>query len=72
MAVLTTLAQLEEVQAAISKVLRAQKTGVGNNQLLRADLEALTARENSLLTRYKAEQGTGGITFNQGIYRRRP
>jgi len=41
MAVKTTLAQLEEVQAA--------------------KLEALSAREEILLKRYKAEQGTGGI-----------
>ena len=34
---------------------------LGDKSLQRAKLEALSAREEMLLKRYKAEQGTGGI-----------
>jgi len=61
MAVKTTKAQLEEVQAAITKVMSAQAGALGDKSLQRAKLEALSAREEMLLKRYKAEQGTGGI-----------
>lgn len=70
MAIKTTLEQLEEVQAAISKVLEAQMSSIGDKSLMRAKLQALTERENILLQRYAAETGTGGIAINQGIKRR--
>ena len=61
MAVKTTLEQLEEVQAAITKVMNAQAAGMGDKNLQRARLDMLEAREEKLLKRYKAEQGTGGV-----------
>lgn len=70
MAIKSTQEQLEEVQAAISKVLDAQSLGVGDKTLMRAKLDALTAREELLLKRYRAESGTGGFSINSGITRR--
>jgi len=61
MAIKTTLEQLEEVQAAITKVMNAQSAGRGDKTLTRAKLDALTDRENILLRRYRAESGTGGF-----------
>jgi len=61
MAVKTTLEQLEEVQTAISKVMNAQSGSRGDKTLQRARLDQLEAREEKLLLRYKAEQGTGGM-----------
>jgi len=73
MAVKTTLEQLEEVQAAITKVMTAQSAGLADKTMTRARLDMLTAREEILLTRYRAEQGTGGmpvrnIAIPKGIY----
>lgn len=71
MAVKTTLEQLEEVQAAISKVMTAQSGGIGDKTLQRARLDLLTAREEQLLARYKAETGTGGVpAINTAIPKR--
>lgn len=61
MAVKTTIEQLEEVQAAITKVMNAQSAGLGDKSLQRARLDMLESREEKLLKRYKAEQGTGGV-----------
>lgn len=61
MAVKTTLEQLEEVQAAITKVMKAQSGGMGDKNLQRARLDMLEIREEKLLRRYRAESGTGGI-----------
>ena len=61
MAVKTTLEQLEEVQAAITKVMSAQSGGMGDKNLQRARLDMLGTREETLLKRYKAESGTGGV-----------
>ena len=61
MAVKTTLEQLEEVQAAITKVMSAQSGGMGDKNLQRARLDMLGTREEMLLKRYKAESGTGGV-----------
>lgn len=69
MAVKTTLSQLEEVQAAITKVMAGQSGTWDGKQLTMADLSALTARETMLLNRYKSEQGTG-LTRNRGRLRR--
>jgi len=60
MAVKTTLEQLEEVQAAITEVMTAQDVSNSDKRLARARLDMLTNREQILLKRYKAEQGTGG------------
>lgn len=68
MAVKTTLEQLEEVQAAITKSLNAVSAGIGDKTLMRNRIETLTAREEILLKRYKAESGTGGVpVMNIGI-----
>jgi len=70
MAIKSTAESLEEVQAAISKVLAAQSVGLGDKTLMRAKLEALNVREEMLLKRYKAETGTGGLSVNSGLVRR--
>lgn len=69
MAVKTTLEQLEEVQAAISKVMAGQDVTINGNRMVRANLDFLTKRETMLLQRYKAEQGSGPA-INIGIPRR--
>jgi len=70
MAIKTTLEQLEEVQAAISKVMAGQAVTINGHQLTRASLDSMTKREDALLKRYKAESGTGGLAVNTGIRRR--
>jgi len=57
----TTLEQLEEVQTAITKVLEAQAAGQADKTITRARLDMLTAREEALLARYKAETTGAGI-----------
>jgi hypothetical protein len=71
MAIKTTVEQLEEVQAAITKVMAGQDVTIEGTRVTRADLAALTAREDKLLARYKSEQGTGGPRVNRGILERR-
>ena len=61
MAVKTTLEQLEEVQTAISRVMGGQDVTINGKRMKYADLDMLSKREGILLTRYQAEQGTGGI-----------
>lgn len=64
MALKTTLAQLEEVQTAISAVMSGQAYSISGRALTRADLAALTEREATLLARYKREQRGGiGVKF---------
>jgi len=58
MAVKTTLEQIEEVQAAITKVMASQSYMIGDASVQRAKLEALTKREQMLLAKYAKEQGT--------------
>jgi len=67
MAIKTTLEQLEEVQAAISKVMKGQSVSMDGNQLTRANLADLEKREEKLLARYRNESGQGGPTFNRGL-----
>lgn len=67
MAIKTTLEQLEEVQTAISAVLKGQDVMVDGVRVTLANLNELTAREQILLNRYKAETGTGGMAVNVGI-----
>jgi len=71
LALKTTLAQLEEVQAAITKILEGgQDLAISDKRLIRARLEALTKREDMLLKRYNAEQGEGAGARNVGIIKR--
>jgi len=61
MAVKTTLAQLEEVQAAITKVMGGQAVNIDGISITRATLFRLQEREEMLLRRYKREQGTNSM-----------
>lgn len=70
MAIKTTIVQLEEVQACITKVMSGQDASIDGKRLKYADLNMLTAREDTLLRRYKSEQGTGGMALNVGMVRR--
>ena len=70
MALKTTLEQLEEVQAAITEVMTSQELSGEAGRVVRAGLDSLQRREESLLIRYKAEQGTGGPAINIGLLRR--
>jgi hypothetical protein len=58
MAVKTTLAQIEETQAAITAVMGGQAYTMDGVSFTRANLDALTKRETMLLQRYAREQGT--------------
>jgi hypothetical protein len=69
-AIKTTLEQLEEVQAAISAVMGGQAYTIAGRSMTKADLRALSEREEKLLARYRSEQGTGGPAINIGIPRR--
>lgn len=70
MAIKTTLEQLEEVQAAISRIMTGQDVTVDGKRLRYADLDILNRREQMLLARWRAETGTGGLpAFNTGIIR---
>lgn len=68
MAILTTLAQLEEVQAAITAVMTGQSYSIGGRALTRANLEALTKRESLLIDRYYKE--TKGSHVNRVQFKR--
>ena len=57
MALKTTLEQLEEVQTAITALMTgAQSYTIGDMTVTRANLNALHAREEVLLRRYRQEQ----------------
>lgn len=71
MALKTTLEQLEEVQTAISAVMKGQSGSWDGKQVTLANLSTLSARERELLERYNLETGAGGIKRNYGIRRRR-
>ena len=71
MALKTRLEQLEEVQAAITKILDGgQDVMNSDKRILYARLEALQKREEYLLNRYNAEQGEGTTVRNVGLIRR--
>lgn len=71
MALKTTLEQLEEVQAAITRILTAgQEQSFVDGGVREAQLAALEAREKRLIDQYAREQGTGGLTRNTGILKR--
>lgn len=61
MALKTTLEQIEELQTAISKVLKSQEYQQGDARNKRALLADLTAREKVLLNRYYNEQAAGDM-----------
>lgn len=61
MAVKTTLAQLEEVQAAITKVMGGQAVNIDGISITRSNLSLLNEREELLLARYKREQGSSSM-----------
>ena len=68
MTLMTTRAQLEEVQAAITAVLTNQSYRLGDRTVTRADLDALHKREEVLLRRYHDETGRRPtvVGFNLG------
>jgi len=68
MAIKTTLEQLEEVQAAIERVLQSQEMGFDMDRVKRPDLATLYKREDQLTQRLAAEQGRGSA-FNVGVIR---
>ena len=75
MAVMTTLQQLEEVQAAITEVMTSQSLTGPEGAIARASLNHLTERETMLLERYGQETGGasgqgGGLQRNFGLMRR--
>lgn len=71
MAIKTTLAQLEEVQAAITKILEGgQDVSHSDKRIMYAQLKHLQEREDILLRRYYAETGSGGGARNIGMIRR--
>lgn len=56
MAIKTTLAQIEEVQTAISSIMTGgQSYTLDGQTFTRADLDKLTQREKLLLSKYNAE-----------------
>jgi hypothetical protein len=70
MAVKTTLAQLEEVQAAITKVMSGQQVRLHDGTTLtRASLAELQAREQYLQDRYNRELSRGPA-INVGMMKR--
>lgn len=70
MALKTTLEQLQEVQTAITNCLAGQSVTINGKQITHPDLAALQNREQFLLERYRAEQGTGGPVIVRGIKER--
>jgi hypothetical protein len=69
MTVLSTTAQLEEVQAAITAVMAGQSYRIGDVTFQKADLRALTEREERLLARYQRENRGSArtrINYSQG------
>jgi hypothetical protein len=67
----TTQEQLEEVQEAITAILTAgQDVSKGDKRVMMANLNALHAREQVLLRRYRSETGTGGAAINTCIVKR--
>ena len=68
---LTTEAQLDEVQAAITAVLAGQEYTIGDITYELASLEALQTREDKLLSRFNRENRNSGMrtraNFSGGI-----
>ena len=56
MAIKTTLALIEEVETAISEVLKAQQMGMGDKLLLKARLKDLYEIRKDLLGQYRADR----------------
>jgi hypothetical protein len=58
MAIKTTLAQIEEVQAAITKTLNMISYTIGDTSVQRASLKHLREYEKELKAEYNKEQGS--------------
>lgn len=72
MALKTTTELLEEVEAAISRALWAQRyTAGGGRGKEAADLKALFAERAQLKKQLALEGGSGGPAMNRGIRARR-
>lgn len=70
MAIKTTLAQLEEVQSAITSVMSGQMYRIGEVTFTRATLSQLQDREKMLLIRYRREQRNKGrvrLNMSDGV-----
>lgn len=67
MAVLSTLAQLEEVQAAISAVMSAQSYTLHDRTVTKANLSELNKREEMLLARYNREVNGKGARVRNAV-----
>jgi len=70
MALMTTLEQLEQIQAAITAVASGQSYRMGDITFTRANLSDLTKREEILLARYNREQKGSSVTrvnFQDGL-----
>lgn len=65
MAIRTYTEQLEEVQAAISKVLVGQSYSMGGRTLTRADLASLQKREEYLRPLAEREGNGGGYRIRR-------
>jgi len=61
MAINTTLADIEEVQTAITKTLNTQSYTIGDASIQRAKLKDLYAMKKDLLAQYNKEQGSTPI-----------
>ena len=68
MAIKTTRQQLEEVQAAIERVLQSQEMGYDMDRVKRPDLATLYKREDALMKRLASEEGKP-FAINTGILR---
>ena len=68
MAIKTTRQQLEEVQAAIERVLQSQEMGYDMDRVKRPDLATLYKREDELTKRLASEEGRP-FAINTGILR---
>lgn len=69
MAIKTTRQQLEEVQAAIERVLQSQEQAFDMDRVKRPDLAVLYKREDELMKRLASEEGGGPAAINTGILR---
>lgn len=69
MPIKSTQQQLEEVQAAISRVLASQEMGSGSDRVRRPELATLYRREDELIRRLEAETGKRRPAINTGLIR---
>ena len=65
----TNAEMLDEVQAAISAVLRNQSYTIDGRSLTRANLRDLQEREEILLRRVSRDANGGGLRIRRGVPR---